>query len=182
MWDFQQEHEPPPTLLALGLADLGLQGVAGLLCVAQQHSRVGLVEDGVVHSCVSDAQRTFHHNHLVRRSDDFKKWRVTSCECITCIYSLPCPLQEVLEDPESILVCIRRHISVTLQSKMQMEGGKWFSRRRSLTNAHFADVLHHLCLLQQIQLTNQQEFLNQMLTTVWPLHRNLPYVALVNKH
>lgn len=74
MWDFQQEHEPPhPTLLALGLADLGLQGVAGLLGVAQQHGRVGLVEDGVVHSCVADAQRTFHHNHLARRRDGFKK-------------------------------------------------------------------------------------------------------------
>lgn len=93
MWDFQQEHEPPPTLLALGLPDLGLQGVAGLLCVAQQHGCVGLIEDGVVHSCVSDTQGTFHHNHLARRRDDFKKRRVTSCECVTCVYLLPGPFR-----------------------------------------------------------------------------------------
>lgn len=89
---FNRNTSPPP-LQTLGLADLGLQGVAGLLCVAQQHGRVGLVEDGVVHSCVSDAQGTFHHNHLARRSHDFKKWRVTSCQCVTCVYSLPCPFR-----------------------------------------------------------------------------------------
>lgn len=53
-----------PTLLALTLADLGLQGVTSLLGVPEQHCSVGLVEDGVVNSCVSHTQGTFHHNHL----------------------------------------------------------------------------------------------------------------------
>lgn len=53
------------SLQALGLADFGLQGVAGLLGVAQQHGRVGFVEDGVVDGGVSHAQRTLHHNHLL---------------------------------------------------------------------------------------------------------------------
>lgn len=55
---------PGATLLALGIADLGLQGITSLLGVAKQHRSVGLVEDGVVNSCVSHTQGTFHHNHL----------------------------------------------------------------------------------------------------------------------
>lgn len=43
-------------LALLGLAHFGLQGVAGLLGIAQQHGRVGLVEDGVVHGGISHAQ------------------------------------------------------------------------------------------------------------------------------
>lgn len=59
----EPDHEDP-TLLVLVLADLGLQGVARLLGVAEQHRGVGLVEDGVVNSCVSHAEGAFHHNHL----------------------------------------------------------------------------------------------------------------------
>lgn len=52
--------------LALGIANLGLKGIARLLGVAEQHRSVGLVEDRVVDSCVSHTQGTFHHNHLER--------------------------------------------------------------------------------------------------------------------
>lgn len=48
----------------VGVSDPGLEAVARLLGVAQQHGGVGFVEDGVVHGGVADAQRTFHHHHL----------------------------------------------------------------------------------------------------------------------
>lgn len=73
----------PTPLLALGLAHFGLQGVAGLLGVAQQHGRVGLVEDGVVHGGVSYAQRTLHHNHLAKARIFFFFFKVNSCIGIT---------------------------------------------------------------------------------------------------
>ena len=37
--------------------ELGKEAVAGLLSVAEQHGCVGVEEDGVVHGCVSNAQR-----------------------------------------------------------------------------------------------------------------------------
>lgn len=41
-----------------------MQGVARLLGIAEQHGGVGLVENRVVDSRVSNTQRPFHHNHL----------------------------------------------------------------------------------------------------------------------
>jgi len=55
-------------LVVLG-ADLGQECVAGLLGIAQQHAGVLLEEDGVVHRRVAHAQRTLHHNHLLREPD-----------------------------------------------------------------------------------------------------------------
>ena len=48
------------------LLELGEEPVARLLCVAQQHGRVLVEEDGVVDSRVADAEGALHHNHLRR--------------------------------------------------------------------------------------------------------------------
>ena len=39
------------------LLELGKEAVPGLLGVAEQHSGVGVEENGVVHGCVSNPQR-----------------------------------------------------------------------------------------------------------------------------
>ena len=44
--------------------ELGKEAVAGLLGVAEQHGGVGVEENGVVHGCVSNAQRSLHYNDL----------------------------------------------------------------------------------------------------------------------
>ena len=47
--------------------ELGKEAVAGLLGVAEQHGGVGVEENGVVHGCVSNAQRPLHYNDLEKR-------------------------------------------------------------------------------------------------------------------
>lgn len=50
--------------LVVGFSDPGLEAVARLLGVAQQHGRVGLVENRVVHGGIAHAQGALHHDHL----------------------------------------------------------------------------------------------------------------------
>ena len=51
------------------LLELGEEAVAGLLGVAEQHGGVGVEEDGVVHRCVSNAQRPLHNNDLKKKRE-----------------------------------------------------------------------------------------------------------------
>ena len=46
--------------------ELGEQGIAGLLRIAEQHGSVGFEEDWIVDGSITDAQRPLHDDYLVR--------------------------------------------------------------------------------------------------------------------
>lgn len=53
--------------------DFGLQGITGLLSISQQHGSIGLVEDGIVHRCITNSQRSLHYNDLHIKSSCLKQ-------------------------------------------------------------------------------------------------------------
>jgi hypothetical protein len=61
-------HDIVRLLVLLFLLQFGQQNVAHFLGVAQQHGRVGIVEDWIIDGGVANTQRSFH-------DDDLDLWR-----------------------------------------------------------------------------------------------------------
>lgn len=53
--------------------DFRLQGITSLLSISQQHGSIGLVEDGIVHRCITNSQRSLHDNDLHTKSSCLKQ-------------------------------------------------------------------------------------------------------------
>lgn len=59
-------HPPSPLFVHVVRLDIGEEGLDGGLRVAEQHVRVRLEEDRVVHAGVAGRQGALHHHHALR--------------------------------------------------------------------------------------------------------------------
>lgn len=70
-WKYEQNTNQ--YLALVWFPDFGLQGITGLLSISQQHGSIGLVEDGIVHCCITNSQRSLHYNNLHIKSSCLKQ-------------------------------------------------------------------------------------------------------------